>query len=241
MTQKQDFFTVLGGRVKFRRGLYNITSDAVWLAEFARVAGAKTVLDAGIGTGGVSLCLLERNPSLKITGIDSSEQMLAECAQNAILNDRKIELIKSDIMKWKTDGAFDAVVTNPPYFKGTPRRIADSESPWGAKMEKNYCHHNANIYEWIRACLKRVRPRGYFFAIIDGALLPEVIGALRAGRAGAVEILPLFGAKKTAERVLISARLGVKTGSKIYLGISMNDPNVLQNGNLQLNRHNNKL
>jgi len=219
MNQKQVFFTALGNRVKFYRGDYNITSDAVWLAAWAAKAKIKTALDVGIGTGGISLCLLKHNPNLEITGIDISKQRLDECEKNAKLNERKIELLNTDIINWKTSKTFDAVITNPPYFKG-------SAAGHGA-------HHNVNLTEWTRACLKRIRPRGYFYAITDSTATSEIIAALHNGKAGAIEIMPLFSDKKnTAERVLISARLGVKTGTKIYSGMNMQDKNILQNANL---------
>ena len=94
-----------------RRGIYNPTSDAVWLAAFAPT-GAKTVLDVGIGTGGVSLCLLAHNPDAQIVGIDNSPEMLAECRKNIVLNDKTIELIEQDIFNWRTERTFDLVITN---------------------------------------------------------------------------------------------------------------------------------
>jgi len=214
MVQKQDIFTVLGGRVKFGLGKYNPTCDAVWLAAFAARCGGKTILDAGIGTGGAALCLLEHAPDLKITGIDISPQMLSECAQNAALNNREIELINDDILTWRTDRTFDVVITNPPYFKGTAR--ADNS------------HHNVNLNDWTRACLKRVRPMGSFYCIADAATAAEIIAALHSGKAGDISILPLFGNAKTAERVLISARLNSRGGTKIHAGLSMNDDSVLR-------------
>ncbi len=52
----------MGGRVRMRRGFYNPTSDAVWLAAMAADTPAKTVLDVGIGTGGAALCLAANRP-----------------------------------------------------------------------------------------------------------------------------------------------------------------------------------
>lgn len=208
----------MGGRVQMERGNYNITCDAVWLAAFAARAKIKTALDVGIGTGGVSLCLQEHNPDLQITGIDVSQQMLDDCARNAEMNKRNLELIHADILEWKTSRTFDAVITNPPYFKG-------SAAGHGA-------HHNVDLTAWTRACLKRVRPRGYFYTIVDSTAINEIITACTQGKAGGIEILPLFGAKKhEAERVLISARLGVKTGAKIRPGMMMNDKLILKDAN----------
>ena len=138
MNSKQDIFTLIGGRIKMRRGMYNPTSDAVWLAAFAP-HNAHSILDAGIGSGGVSLCIFANNPNAKITGIDTSEEMLHSCKDNADLNNVNIDLIKADITTWHTDKTFDLVVTNPPYFYGTPA--------------KHNAHHNTNLPLWISKCI----------------------------------------------------------------------------------------
>ncbi len=80
-----------------RHSQYNPTSDAVWLAAYAPTKNIKTVLDVGIGTGGISLCLLHHNPDAQITGIDTSDARLQICAQNAELNNADIKLINTDI------------------------------------------------------------------------------------------------------------------------------------------------
>lgn len=214
MRQKQEIFTLMGGRVRMRRGRYNPTSDAVWLASFAP-AGAKTVLDAGIGTGGVALCIATRCPDTHITGIDISDEMLAECADNAALNGCDIELIGADITTWRTSRTFDLVVSNPPYFNGTPAI--------------HNAHHNADLGIWTRRCVARVRPRGTFATIVDAAVAPRVIAAMTPA-CGDIKIMPLFGAKSIAERVLISGRVGIRGGATLYRGMSMNTDAVLRDG-----------
>lgn len=214
MNSKQDIFTLIGGRIKMRRGMYNPTSDAVWLAAFAP-HNAHSILDAGIGSGGVSLCIFANNPNAKITGIDTSEEMLHSCKDNADLNNVNIDLIKADITTWHTDKTFDLVVTNPPYFYGTPA--------------KHNAHHNTNLPLWISKCISRVRPMGTFCIITDAATIGTVISEM-SKKLGDITILPLFGSKNTAERVLISGRLGTKGISKIYQGLPMNYEPVLRDG-----------
>lgn len=214
MAQKQAIFTLMGGRVAMQRGIYNPTSDAVWLAAFAPT-NVKTVLDVGVGTGGAALCLMAHNPDARITGLDISDDMLGECAKNAALNNYDIELIHSDIFTWHTDRTFDLVMTNPPYFKGTPAH--------------HNAHHNADIAQWTRTALRRVRPRGHFCTIVDAKCTSEVIGALN-DTCGDITIFPLFGAKNTAERVLIGARTGVRGGATLHMGMSMNESAVLRDG-----------
>lgn len=206
----------MGGRVRIYRGRYNPTSDAVWLAAFAADATKyKTVLDVGIGTGGAALCLAAHNPDIKITGVDTSAQMLAECEKNAELNARTTELIHADIMSWRTARTFDMVITNPPYFKGTPAR--------------HNAHHNVDLAAWTRRCIARVRPHGYIFIIVDAAATADVISEMNR-HCGDITLFPLFGAKQTAERMLLRARMGTRGPTVIHSGLSMNCEAVLRGG-----------
>lgn len=214
MSIKQEFFTLVGGRVKMRRGHYNPTSDAVWLAAFAP-NDAKTVLDVGIGSGGVSLCLLAHNPDAVITGIDTSDEMLDACRNNAELNGANIELINADINTWRTTRTFDLVITNPPYFNGTPA--------------KHNAHHNADLGAWVARCIARVRPMGTFCIITDATTVARVVAEM-SKKLGDITILPLFGARDVAERVLISGRLGSRGISVIHRGQPMNYEPVLRDG-----------
>ena len=214
MSTKQEIFTLLNGRVKMRRGIYNPTSDAVWLAAAANHT-AKTVLDVGIGSGGVSLCILAHNPNVKITGIDTSPDMLSACETNFSLNAANIDLINTDIMLWRTNKTFDLVVTNPPYFSGTPA--------------KHNAHHNADLPKWVSKCIARVKPMGTFCIITDATTVPQVIHEM-AKKLGNITILPLFGAKETAERVILTGRLGTKGGGTLYKGLPMNYEPVLRDG-----------
>lgn len=214
MVQKQAIFTLMGGRIQILRGRYNPTSDAVWLAAFAP-SNVKTVLDVGIGTGGAALCIMANNPNVQMTGIDISPEMLTECAHNAALNDCKIDLINSDIMTWRTAKTFDLVITNPPYFRGTPAR--------------HNAHHNADLTMWVRRCAARVRPRGYMCIITSADRMAQIIAEMNA-HFGDIEIYPLYGALRVAERVLVRGRAGTRGGAKLHSGTSMNDTAILRDG-----------
>ena len=214
MNIKQEIFTLVGGRVKMRRGHYNPTSDAVWLAAFAP-RGVKSALDVGVGTGGVSLCLLAHSPDTHITGIDTSDKMLSACRENAELNGANVELINADINTWRTTRTFDLVITNPPYFNGTPA--------------KHNAHHNVDLGTWVARCIARVRPMGTFCIITDATTIACVIAEM-SKKLGDITILPLFGARNVAERVLISGRLGSRGISVMNRELPMNYDPVLRDG-----------
>ena len=215
MSEKQENFTLLNGLVTMKRGIYNPTSDAVWLAAYAPI-NVKTALDVGIGTGGISLCLMARMPEISITGIDTSEEMLETCRANMELNKKDIVLYNQDIFTWSTTERFDLVVTNPPYFNGTPA--------------KHNAHHNTDIEKWIKKSCARVNPNGYICTIVDSLCAAKVISALDNKHFGDIQIFPLFSAKNKAERVLIRAKQGAKTGSTVYCGTFMNNESVLRDG-----------
>ncbi len=216
MAEKQAIFTLMGGRVKIARGIYNPTCDAVWLAACAADIRAHSVLDVGVGTGGAILCLMANNPNItNAVGIDISTDMLTECAHNAELNGKSIELIHGDILSWRTSRTFDLVITNPPYFNGTPAR--------------HNAHHNADIKQWIKRATARVKPRGTICTIIDAAVLADVVSILNTC-CGDITIIPLFSNKQSAERVLVRARVGTHGGAAVYRGLDMNCDYVLRDG-----------
>lgn len=195
-------------------GPYNPTSDAVWLAAFVDLQ-PKTVLDVGTGTGAVALCLMARIDGIKMTAIDVSDEMLAAAKKNFELNGKNAEFINADILSWKTNKTFDLVITNPPYFRGMPAA--------------HNAHHNANLTLWTRKCIARVRPNGTFATIVDSATAATVIAEMSA-HCGDVKILPLFSNKNTAERVLLSARVGRAPHTTIFSGLPMNCDAVLRDG-----------
>lgn len=195
-------------------GVYNPTSDAVWLAAFVD-GRPKTVLDVGTGTGAVALCLMARIPEIDMTAIDVSDEMMAAARKNFELNSKTADFINADILSWKTNKTFDLVITNPPYFRGMPAA--------------HNAHHNADLTLWTRRCIARTRPNGTFATIVDAAVCATVIAEMSA-HCGDIKILPLFSNKNTAERVLLSARVGRVAHTTIFSGLPMNCDAVLRDG-----------
>ena len=197
-----------------RRGIYNPTSDAVWLAAFIDDT-PKTVLDVGTGSGAVALCLMARIPGIKMTAIDISPDMLNAARENFALNNQTAEFINIDIMSWRTGRTFDLVITNPPYFNGTPAT--------------HNAHHNADLTQWTKKCIARVKPGGMFATIIDSTRVATVLGETTR-HCGDFRIIPLFSNKNVAERVLLSARVGRAPHTGLFNGINMNNEMVLRYG-----------
>lgn len=200
--------------MKMRRGIYNPTSDAVWLAAFVDDT-PKTVLDVGTGTGGVALCLMARIPNIKMTAIDISPDMLDAARENFALNNQTAEFVNTDIITWRTGQTFDLVITNPPYFNGTPAA--------------HNAHHNADLVQWTRKCIARVKPGGMFAIIVDTPKTAVILAEMTR-HCGDFRVLPLFSNKNVAERVLLSGRVGRAPHTQFFQGINMNNAQILRHG-----------
>ena len=194
--------------------LYNPTSDAVWLAAFVACAPRK-VLDVGTGTGAVALCLMARLGEIDMTVLDISSEMLDAAKQNFELNDKTANFINADILSWRTNQTFDLVITNPPYFKGTPAT--------------HNAHHNSNLELWTRKCIARVRPKGVFITIVDATETGTIISEMTK-HCGNIQVLPLFSKKHSAERVLLSCQVGRAPTTTIIHELPMNCDKILRQG-----------
>lgn len=71
---------------------------------------AREVLDAGCGTGNLTVELVRRLPRARYLGVDVSESMLFEAGKKTL--GMPVEWVHSDIMKWETDRNFDLVASN---------------------------------------------------------------------------------------------------------------------------------
>ncbi len=76
-----------------------------------------TVLDMGTGTGAIALSLLAARPNARGVATDLSQAALDVAAQNAqaIGVAARVELVQSDWFA-QVSGAFDLIVSNPPYI-----------------------------------------------------------------------------------------------------------------------------
>jgi release factor glutamine methyltransferase len=88
---------------------------------------APRVLDVGTGSGAIALALADEHPGVRVVGVDASAEALALAAENARrtgLADR-VELLRADALvagdglrlAKDAEGAFDLVVSNPPYVR----------------------------------------------------------------------------------------------------------------------------
>lgn len=68
------------------------------------------VVDLGCGTGDLTLVLAERWPQARVTGVDSSEAMVAEATRRAAPERVRFEL--ADLAQWQPSAPVDVLISN---------------------------------------------------------------------------------------------------------------------------------
>ncbi|HEU5033520.1 MAG TPA: trans-aconitate 2-methyltransferase [Mycobacteriales bacterium] len=78
----------------------------------ARVGAAEPrhVVDLGCGSGELTASLLDRWPSARVVGVDSSAEMVAAAATHAV--DGRLSFVQADAAAWRPDQPVDVVVSN---------------------------------------------------------------------------------------------------------------------------------
>ena len=149
--------TLLGGRVRLlqpRQG-YRVAIDPVLLAAAVPARTGESVLDAGLGSGAASLCLLARVPGCAACGIELQPALAELARRNALLNGMAVEVVEGDLLEPPAalrGRQFAHVITNPPYAEA-------GGGPVSPDPQRGRAHAGADIAAWIDACLKRLEPR----------------------------------------------------------------------------------
>lgn len=110
-------FTVQQDRCAMKVG-----TDGVLLGAWTPVEGFQRALDIGSGCGVVALMLAQRNSRLFVSGLEldghAAEQGRQNFSESPFAN--RLEMHCADAVHWKGSEPFDLVVSNPPFYSGTP-------------------------------------------------------------------------------------------------------------------------
>jgi len=216
---------LLGGKVSIlqpARG-YRVSIDAVLLAASVATDGVSNVLDVGCGDGGATLCLAWRAPEMRLCGIDVRPDALERFAGNVRQNgwENRITGMLADVGDGPGEllpDTFDQVISNPPYLpvERMDRRMATGE-PDPATTE------TVPLSQWMTFMLSCLRDGGRLAMVHRADRLEDILGAF-SGQAGEIEICPIWPkAGVPAKRVIVSARKGARSPSKLRSGLVLHE------------------
>jgi tRNA1Val (adenine37-N6)-methyltransferase len=96
-----------------------VGTDAVLLGAWTNVAGVKTILDIGTGSGILALMLAQRTPpTTRIDAVEIAQPDFVQATENTRNSPwpEKIKLHHTPIQTYRTETKYDLIVCNPPYF-----------------------------------------------------------------------------------------------------------------------------
>ena len=104
-----------------------VGTDGCLLGGWFSCTGSKRILDIGCGTGLVSIMAAQRSEA-QVTGVEIDSTAALQARKNADSSPwgERIEIVNSDFLEYETDGRFDVIVSNPPYFVNSMK--CDSET-----------------------------------------------------------------------------------------------------------------
>lgn len=213
--------TLLGGRVRLHQPEdgFRVAIDTVLLAAAVPAHGGDRVLDLGCGVGGASLALMARVPGLHVTGLERAPEMAALYDENAALNGwtGTAAAVVGDVADPPAAikaGTFDHVMMNPPYQAEGGGNV----SPHPMKRDAN-AERGAGLAAWVAAARTALKPKGYLTIVHRADRLDHIVAALGGGFGG-VAVLPLWPRTgEAAKRVIVQARLGVRTPARLLPGL----------------------
>lgn len=175
--------------------------DAVLLAAFAagetgasglRRKGSEPlrIADLGTGCGIVAFITHHKLGGARLTGYDISTAAIdrAEraCGMNGLEDD--IDFVCCDIKDISASGVFDAVLTNPPYFRRTPDEpgAADPDERYTARHETT-----ADIGDFTGTSAAMLKEGGSLYMVHRPDRLADIISGMRAAGIEPKEMQPV--------------------------------------------------
>jgi len=203
--------TLLRGRVKLLQPKigFHASTDSVFLAAAVPVKDKYKVLDVGCGVGSVGFCVLARNKTVSLTGLDIQPELIDLARQNAQLNDveDRSRFFHGSLLSEKLieDNQFNVVVMNPPYLESgahtpSPEKIKATSHGEGAS--------GASLADWVKYAHRKLKQGGHLTIIHRADRMDDVIVELeKKNWFGSVVVYPLWShAGEDAKRVIIQAR-----------------------------------
>ena len=185
-----------------------VGTDGCLLGGWFSCTGSKRILDIGCGTGLVSIMAAQRSEA-QVTGVEIDSTAALQARKNADSSPwgERIEIVNSDFLEYETDGRFDVIVSNPPYFVNSMK--CDSET-------RTLARHSDTLDSrmFFKKSIKLLADGGCISIVIPCDIMEEWnTAAMEQGlyptRTTFIKTTP----KKAPKRVLVEFRAGSNTAT----------------------------
>ncbi len=223
-----DFLDYKGMKIIQRNDYLNFSIDSVLISKFLTInKNTKNIMDLGTGNAVIPM-ILSRRTNAKIKGIEIQDISVELANENVILNklESQVKIIKGDIRKielYFRSQSFDAVITNPPFFK-----LDANERQQNNLDQLTFARHEVlvDLEDIIKAGSYLLKNRGYFAMVHRADRMIEIIELMRKYRLEPKRLMFCHTTKnKDAKIILIEGLKDAKLGLKVLPPIYINKKN----------------
>lgn len=203
--------------------LFCFSTDAVLLADYARLLPGENVLDLGAGSGILGLLMHARRPDATFTALELQPELYNLLKRNIRLNglERFITPVLGDINKVAATQSYDVCVCNPPYAKVESGQARSRKTHDIARTE--LC---ITLPEICASAARALRYGGRFCICLPASRLSELIMALCEQRLEPKTLRLVHAAPgKEARLCLLMAAKGGHPGLRIAPPLYLRDEN----------------
>ncbi len=220
-----------GLKIYQNKDLYCFTSDAVTLANFAKIKKGDKVCDFCSGSGIIAILLSAKNEPSEIYAVEIQNEMFELLQKNIELNNvENIKPILGDVKEFSKHipaGSVDVVVCNPPYKKKGASFHNENQVVATARHEIKL-----DLLGLLESVKRVLRFGGRFYISYDANRSAELLAKLKAFE---LEPKRMFFAQpspqKNATLVFVEATRGGREGVEVLPTLISNDKdgNYVQN------------
>ena len=205
--------------------LFRPGTDTFLLSSLPRLRPGLRVCDLGCGTGLLGLLLMQRQPDLRIAGLDIQPEAAALARRAAAENGltERLDFRCGDLRQVRgifPTGCFDLVVCNPPYYPPAGGKLSADGARRTARSETE-----ASLADLCAAASYLLRWGGKFCLVHKPERLADVLCALRDAGTEAKRLR--FVHNRAADPPSLFLAEGCRGGRP---GITVEPPLILQNG-----------
>lgn len=205
--------------------LFRPGTDTFLLSSLPRLRPGLRVCDLGCGTGLLGLLLMQRQPDLRIAGLDIQPEAAALARRAAAENGltERLDFRCGDLRQVRgifPTGCFDLVVCNPPYYPPAGGKLSADGARRTARSETE-----ASLADLCAAASYLLRWGGKFCLVHKPERLADVLCALRDAGTEAKRLR--FVHSRAADPPSLFLAEGCRGGRP---GITVEPPLILQNG-----------
>ena len=195
---------------------FRLCTDSVLLAAFVNMERVRRCIDLGCGSGTLSVLLAVRQPGARIDGVEIQAEAAARCLdafrENGLAD--RCTAVCGDLRQHRalfSAGAYDLVVSNPPYFPTGSGYAAPEPSRAEARDERS-----CTLADLCAAAAWLCRWGGSFALVHRPERLSQVFCAMTAAGIEPKRLrLVLAQADRSPSLALIEGRRGGRPGLTI--------------------------